>query len=130
MTTTNTIIIGGGQAGLALSHSLTARGRDHLVLERGRIAERWHSERWSSLRLLTPNWMTRLPGWSYDGPDPDGFMAAPEVATFFGRYATSFDAPIHEHTNVQQLDGDGDGFVVTTDQGRFCSDNVVIATGW
>ncbi len=130
MTTTNTIIIGGGQAGLALSHSLTARGRDHLVLERGRIAERWHSERWNSLRLLTPNWMTRLPGWSYDGPDPDGFMAAPEVATFFDRYAMSFDAPILEHTNVQQLDRDGDGFRVTTDQGRFRSDNVVIATGW
>ena len=55
-------------------------GRDHLVLERGRIAERWHSERWDSLRLLTPNWMTRLPGWTYDGPDPDGFMTAAEVA--------------------------------------------------
>ncbi|MGD9704880.1 MAG: NAD(P)-binding domain-containing protein [Acidimicrobiia bacterium] len=130
MTTTNTIIIGGGQAGLALSHCLTARGHDHVVLERGRIAERWHSERWDSLRLLTPNWMTRLPGWSYDGPHLNGFMAAPEVATFFGRYAASFDAPVREHTNVQRVEASGVGFVVTTDDGRFVSDNVVIATGW
>ena len=73
MNTTHTIIIGGGQAGLALSRCLTDRGHDHVVLERGRVAERWHSERWNSLRLLTPNWMTRLPGYAYGGHDPDGF---------------------------------------------------------
>ena len=130
MRTTNTLILGGGQAGLALSRCLTALGCDHLVIERGRIAERWHSERWDSLRLLTPNWMTRLPGWAYDGPDPDGFMTAPEVASFFGRYAASFAAPVHEHTTVQHVTTDADGFVVTTSDGKFRSDNVVIATGW
>ena len=130
MRTTNTLILGGGQAGLALSRCLTDLGCDHLVIERGRIAERWHSERWDSLRLLTPNWMTRLPGWTYDGPDPDGFMTAPEVASFFGRYAASFAAPVHQHTTVQHVTTAADGFVVTTSDGTFRSDNVVIATGW
>ncbi len=72
MRTTNTLILGGGQAGLAMSRWLTELGCDHLVVEQGRIAERWHSQRWNSLRLLTPNWMTRLPGWAYDGPTPTG----------------------------------------------------------
>ncbi len=126
----DTLILGGGQAGLALSHCLTALGLDHLVVERGRIAERWHSERWSSLRLLTPNWMTRLPGWAYDGPEPDGFMTATEVASFFGRYAASFDAPVLEHTTVQRVAPDGDGFAVATDDGPLRAQNVVIATGW
>ena len=80
MHTTDTLIIGAGQAGLAVSRCLTDLGRDHVVLERGRVAERWHSERWDSLRLLTPNWMTRLPGLALRGPDPDGFMTAAEVA--------------------------------------------------
>jgi len=69
------VVIGAGQAGLAISHCLAGRGVPHVVLERGRIAERWRSERWDSLLLLTPNWMTRLPGWSYRGSEPDSFMA-------------------------------------------------------
>ena len=95
---TETLIIGGGQAGLAASRCLSELGREHIVLERGQVAERWRSERWDSLRLLTPNWMTRLPGFSYDGPDPDGFMTAGEAAVIFDRYAASFDgasAPAH-----------------------------------
>ena len=132
MRTTDTVIIGGGQAGLALSHCLTAMGRDHLVLERGRIAERWRSERWDSLRLLTPNWMTRLPGYEYDGPDEDGFMAAAEVVSLFDTYAASFDAPVLEQTTVTRVapGADGSGFVVQTDGGEIRSRNVVIATGW
>jgi putative flavoprotein involved in K+ transport len=129
-TPTNTIILGGGQAGLALSHCLTARGRDHLVIERGRVGERWYSERWDSLRLLTPNWMTRLPGWSYRGLDPDGYMSAPEVAEFFRRYARSFDAPVREHTTIRNVARGDDSFVVTTDDGVFRAHNVVVATGW
>jgi len=128
--TTNTLIIGGGQAGLALSHCLTTLGRDHLVLERGRLAERWRSERWDSLRLLTPNWMTRLPGFAYEGPDQDGFMTAGEVVGFFQNYANSFDAPVREFTSVQRVAPCGDLFVVETDDGPFLSRNVVIATGW
>ncbi len=76
MRRTDTLIIGGGQAGLAMSRCLSDRRIDHVVLERGQVAERWRRERWDSLRLLTPNWMTRLPGFAYAGPDPDGFMHA------------------------------------------------------
>ncbi|HZI43826.1 MAG TPA: NAD(P)-binding domain-containing protein [Ilumatobacter sp.] len=130
MRTTNTMIIGGGQAGLALSHCLTTLGRDHLVLERGRVAERWRSARWDSLRLLTPNWMTRLPGYSYDGPDQDGFMTAGEVVGFFEDYAESFDAPVRDSTAVRRVAPCGDLFVIETDDGPFLARNVVIATGW
>ena len=130
MTTTETIIIGAGQAGLAMSRSLTDRGVDHVVLDRGRVAERWRSERWDSLRLLTPNWMSRLPGWSYDGPDPDGYMTAGEVATFFERYARSGDAPIQEQSAVESLTLDGDGYEVRATSGSWRAPSVVIATGW
>ncbi len=130
MATTHTIIIGAGQAGLAVSRCLTDRGVDHVVLERGRVAERWRSERWDSLRLLTPNWMSRLPGWSYDGPDPDGFMTAGEVATFFERYARSSDAPIEEQAAVESLRFDGEEYAVRAGGGSWRASNVVIATGW
>ena len=119
MTTTETIIIGAGQAGLAMSRSLTDRGVDHVVLDRGRVAERWRTERWDSLRLLTPNWMSRLPGWSYDGPDPDGYMTAGEVATFFERYARSGDAPIQEQSAVESLTLDGDESEVRATSGSW-----------
>ena len=81
MRRTDVVVVGGGQAGLAMSRCLIEAGIDHVVLERGRVAERWRSERWDSLRLLTPNWQTRLPGFHYAGPDPDGYMTAGEVAS-------------------------------------------------
>ena len=77
------------------------------MLERGRVAERWRSERWDSLRLLSPNWMTRLPGWSYRGPDPHGFMTGDEVVSFFEGYARSSAAPVAEQTAVECLAADG-----------------------
>jgi len=129
-TTTGTVVIGAGQAGLAVSRCLTDRGHDHLVLDRGRVAERWQSERWDSLRLLTPNWMTRLPGFRYDGPDTDGFMTAVETARFFQRYAASFDAPVRDQTEVVDVRPDGDRFVVVTSGGVVTARNVVVATGW
>ena len=94
MKRSDTIIIGGGQAGLALSRCLTDEGIDHVVLERGRVAERWRSERWDSLRLLSPKWHMRLPGFRYQGADRDGFMTMPEVISYFERYAQSFSAPV------------------------------------
>jgi putative flavoprotein involved in K+ transport len=130
MHTTNTLIIGAGQAGLALSQRLTEHGCDHVVLDRGQVAERWHSERWDSLRLLSPNWMTRLPGFRYDGDDPEGFMTAPEVASFFRRYAASFEAPVLDHTTVRRVTHDGEHFVVESDRGTQRSHHVVVATGW
>ena len=79
---TTAIIIGAGQSGLAMSRHLTARSIDHVVLERGEVANSWLTERWDSLRLLTPNWQSRLPGYAYAGDDPDGFMTMSEVVRF------------------------------------------------
>jgi putative flavoprotein involved in K+ transport len=125
----DTLVIGAGQAGLAMSRCLTDRGRDHVVLERGRLAERWRHERWSSMRLLTPNWMTRLPGWCYDGHDPDGYMTATEVVGYLERYGRSFGAPVEAETSVVAVESGGDHFLVATDQGTWRADHVVVATG-
>ena len=103
----HTLVVGGGQAGLAMSRCLSDLGADHVVLERGRVAERWRSERWESLRLLTPNWQTRLPGFSYDGPDQDGFMGMAELIRFFERYATLSRAPLQTGTTVVSIEAHG-----------------------
>lgn len=124
-----TLVIGGGQAGLAMSRCLTERGVDHVVLERGRLAERWRSERWDSLRLLTPSWQSRLPGWSYRGPDPDGFMTREEVIGYLEDYARSFAPPVETGVAVQSVERDGDRFRVATSGGTWSASNVVVATG-
>jgi putative flavoprotein involved in K+ transport len=123
------VVIGAGQAGLAMSRCLTDRGVDHIVLERGRVAERWRSERWDSLRLLTPNWQSRLPGFSYDGRDPDGYMTVPQVVDYFDRYATSFRAPVESGADVRAVTRDGHSIHVETTRGRWSAGAVVIATG-
>jgi putative flavoprotein involved in K+ transport len=129
MRRTRVIIVGGGQAGLAMSRCLTDRSIDHVVLERGDIAERWRSERWESLRLLTPNWQTRLPGFSYDGNDPHGYMSAADVAHFLSRYAQSFAAPLEVHTPVRRVEPHAAGFRVVTDRTDWHAEAVVVATG-
>ena len=133
MISIDTVIVGAGHAGLAVSRLLSDVGRDHIVLDRGRVAERWRTERWDSLRLLTPNWMTRLPGWSYAGPDPDGYLSSAELARYLERYAASFHAPIVPDTTVLEISatrGPGCGrFRVVTDGGTWHAHNVVIATG-
>lgn len=127
---TDTLIIGAGQAGLALSHRLTEAGHEHLLLERGRVAERWRSERPDSFRLLTPNWMTRLPGFRYRGPDPDGFMDRDGIVDFFAAYADSFGPAVHTGVTVTSVDRAWDGtWEVTTDQGVYVAHDVVVATG-
>ena len=126
---TSVVVIGAGQAGLAVSNLLTAASVDHVVLDRGRVAESWRSRRWDSLRLLTPNWMTRLPDWSYHGPDPAGFMTAASVATLLDDYAESFNAPVVSDTEVLSVRGCGDGFVVVTTAATWHAASVVIATG-
>src|SRR4029453_8870174 len=88
-----TAIVGGGQAGLAMSHHLSRLGRPHVILERGRVGERWRSERWDSLMFQFPNWSLRLPGQAYDGGDPDGFATRDEVMAFIGRYRGAIRAP-------------------------------------
>jgi putative flavoprotein involved in K+ transport len=129
MKRTETIIIGGGQAGLAMSRCLTDEGIDHIVLERGRVAERWRSERWDSLRLLSPKWHTRLPGFGYQGADRDGFMTMPELISYFERYARSFSAPVQDETTVLGVERADGGYLVRTDQGDWEAPNVVVATG-
>jgi putative flavoprotein involved in K+ transport len=124
------LIIGAGQAGLALSRCLTDRSIRHVLLERGRVGERWRSERWDSLRLLTPNWQNRLPGFDYDGPDPDGYMTMSEVAGHLERYAASFGAPVQTGTAVQSVARDADSFVVTAANATWRAEAVVIATGY
>ncbi|TDH59112.1 pyridine nucleotide-disulfide oxidoreductase [Dankookia rubra] len=124
------VVIGAGQAGLAISHCLAGRGVPHVVLERGRIAERWRSERWDSLRLLTPNWMTRLPGWSYRGAEPDGFMASGDFAGYLDAYAGATDAPVECGVTVQAVRFGRRGYRVETNRGTWEAAAVVIATGY
>ena len=88
---TTAVVIGAGQAGLAMSWWLAARSIDHVVLERGEVANTWRTERWDSLTLLTPNWQSRLPGYRYGGDDPDGFRTMPETIAFISRYARVID---------------------------------------
>ena len=130
MTRTTTIIIGAGQAGLAMSRCLSERDVEHVVLERGKVAQRWRSQSWDSLRLLTPNWMTRLPGFQYDGHDRDGFMSVPELIAFFERYAVSSAAPLLTDTAVQSVERSGNGFRVVTSRGVWSASSVVVATGY
>jgi putative flavoprotein involved in K+ transport len=127
---TTTIIIGGGQAGLAMSHCLSELGLEHVVLERGKVAQRWRSQSWDSLRLLTPNWMTRLPGFQYDGHDRDGFMSVPELVALLERYAVSSRAPVVTETAVQGVERSGNGFRVVTNRGVWSASSVVVATGY
>lgn len=123
------VIIGGGQAGLAMSRCLTERSIPHVVLERGDVANSWRTERWDSLRLLTPNWMTRLPGGSYAGPDPDGYMTATEVAMFLDDYRRSIEAPVIGNTVVESVEPLDGGFCVVAAEAEWRCRGVVVATG-
>jgi putative flavoprotein involved in K+ transport len=125
----DTIVIGAGHAGLATSRCLTDAGREHLVLDRGRLAESWRSARWDSLHLLTPNWMSRLPGWSYRGEDPDGYMPATELVGYLAGYARSFGAPIQSWTAVTDVRRATGGYQVTTTDDAWLARNVVVAAG-
>ncbi len=123
-------VVGGGQAGLAMSWCLRRRGIAHVVLERTTIAHEWSDARWDSFCLVTPNWQCQLPGWPYRGDDPDGFMVRDEIAAYVRGYAASFDPPVLEHTAVNGLAAGPDGrFVLTTPAGTLSADHVVLATG-
>src|SRR5690242_9555829 len=122
------VIIGGGQAGLAMSRNLTAEGIDHVVLERGRIGERWHSERWRSLHLLTTSAMSALPGLPHEG-DPDAFMPASSFASYLSSYAQKIAAPVLTGVDVTRVEPGARGFRISTDAGEWQSRAAVIATG-
>lgn len=126
--TANIVIVGAGQAGLALSHELAAVAVDHTVLERGRVGETWRG-RWNSFCLVIPNWTVRLPGYPYGG-DPDGFMPRDEIVAHLQGYARSFEAPVREDVNVTALEhADSGGFLVRTSSGEIRAHQVVLAAG-
>jgi putative flavoprotein involved in K+ transport len=126
---TDVVIVGAGQAGLSMSKLLCDTGIDHVVLERATVCHDWSDRRWESFCLVTPNAQCRLPGWSYAGDDPEGFMLRDEVVAFLRGFVASFDPPVREHTAVTRVARDDNGFVVETDQGSWTCGQVVIATG-
>lgn len=124
------VVIGGGQAGLAVSYYLRRNGIDHLVLERDRIAHEWRERRWDSFCLVTPNWQCQLPGFPYQGDDPDGFMVREEIVRYLEDFAGSFDPPLAEGVAATGLTRDPDGtFTISTTRAEFTASQVVIATG-
>jgi putative flavoprotein involved in K+ transport len=124
-----TVVIGAGQAGLAVSHELERRDVDHVVLERGRVGQRWRT-RWDSFCLVTPNWTVRLPGARYDGDDPDGYMARDEIVAHLDRWAERLPAPVHDGVEVQSLGREpGGGFRLATSDGELRARSVVVCTG-
>ncbi|NNF78448.1 MAG: NAD(P)-binding domain-containing protein [Rhizobiales bacterium] len=129
MKRTTTVIIGAGQSGLAFSEHLTAHSVDHVLLERGEVANSWLTQRWDSLRLLTPNWQTRMPGMAYSGNDPDGYMTAADLAGFMRGYAAHTSAPVHGNTQVRLVSPFADGYKVETTQGDWFCKSVVVASG-
>src|SRR5215216_764510 len=122
----DSIVLGAGHAGLAMSRCLSERSIEHVVLERGEVANSWKMERWDSLRLLTPNWQSRLPGYRYEGDDLDGFMTMPEVINFIGRYSRLFSAPVLTNTTVRSVRRVEGGYVVATDQAEWRCRTVVV----
>lgn len=139
------VVVGGGQAGLAVSDRLSARGVRHLVLERDRVGVAWHEQRWDSFCLVTPNWQCRLPGFPYPGSDPDGFMLRDEIVAYVEAYAEAIAPPLYEGVAVQRVvprmrgDGSGSGggagvagvggFRIETSHGAIGADHVVLAVG-
>lgn len=128
---TDTLVVGAGQAGVAMSEHLSNNDIPHLVLERHRIAERWRSERWDSLVANGPAWHDRFPGMEFADTGPDGFPSKEEVAAYFTAYADSFNAPIRTGVDVTEVtrNADGPGFRVQTSDGVIEANNVVAATG-
>jgi len=123
------VVIGAGHAGLAASQFLSDRSIDHVVLERGEVANSWRRERWDSLRLLTPNWQCRVPGLRYEGPDPDGYMTMAEITEFIDRFAKVSGAPVRTSTSVTAVRRAGDDYEIRTSDGEVRCRTVVIASG-
>jgi len=126
----DTVIVGGGQAGLAISYYLTQEGREHVALERApAAANAWRNQRWDSFTLVTSNFQVRMPGAEYSGNDPYGFMSLAEVVEYFDNYIERFRLPVLCGVEVFSVEKVGDRFVVRTSEKNYETKNVVIATG-
>lgn len=123
------VVVGGGHSGLAMSKRLSDRAVEHVVLERGDVANSWRTQRWNSFTLLTPNWQTQLPDQVYDGDDPDGFMNRDEIVRFIEAYADAVAAPVISGTTVTAVRPADDGYDVVTAQGTWRCRCVVLASG-
>ncbi|WP_426391319.1 MSMEG_0569 family flavin-dependent oxidoreductase [Variovorax sp. R-27] len=125
------VIVGGGQAGLSLSHCLQQRGIDHLVIEKRSLVHTWRTQRWDSFCLVTPNWQCQLPGWGYIGSDPHGFMVKDQINEWLAGFVEHVKAPAIEGVTVERVsrDGERERFRVQTDAGLYTADQVVVASG-
>ena len=125
------VIVGGGQAGLSLSHCLQQRGIDHLVIEKRSLVHTWRTQRWDSFCLVTPNWQCQLPGWGYIGSDPHGFMVKDQINEWLAGFVEHVKAPAIEGVTVERVsrDGERERFSVQTDAGLYTGDQVVVASG-
>jgi putative flavoprotein involved in K+ transport len=112
-----------------VSRVLAERSVEHVVLERGEVANSWRRERWDSFRLLTPNWQSRLPGYRYQGTDPDGFMTGPEIVEFIAGFAAESAAPVRTDTEVTSVRQVGQGYHIVTSRGELRCESLVIASG-
>jgi len=122
------VVIGGGQAGLAMSYQLTQSGIEHVVLEKNQIAHSWKTQRWDAFCLVTPNWQCQLPGYPYQGSDPKGFMLRDEIVGYVEGYARHISAPVKEGVAVTRLKSNaGGGFALETSAGNISADTVVLA---
>ncbi|RSV87621.1 MSMEG_0569 family flavin-dependent oxidoreductase [Klebsiella aerogenes] len=123
------IVIGGGQAGLSISYCLKQERVDHLILERHQLAWAWREQRWDNFCLVTPNWQCKLPGFAYDGNDPDGFMVKHQIVEYIERYAAHFNPPLREGVTVNRVSKQNTGFLLQTSEGEYYADQVVVAVG-
>ncbi|HEY5198677.1 MAG TPA: MSMEG_0569 family flavin-dependent oxidoreductase [Solirubrobacteraceae bacterium] len=123
------VVVGGGQAGLAVSWCLREQGIDHVVVERNRVGHAWREERWDAFCLVTPNWQCQLPGHPYPGTDTDGFMVREEILAYLDRYVDMLAPPLYEGVRVTEVAAEGDGFRVSTSHGTLTADRVVLAVG-
>jgi putative flavoprotein involved in K+ transport len=125
----DTVVIGGGQAGLAVGYYLTQQNREYIIIEKCRVGEAWRSAKWDSFSLVSPNWTVRLPGFAYEGNDPDGFLTRNEVVRYLEDYVRLFNPPVRTGVEVTCIQGDEGGFAIETNAGKFQAANVVVATG-
>src|ERR1700692_1781948 len=127
----NVVIIGGGQSGLSMSYLLKEKGVDHVIFEKKKIADSWRSFRWDTFCLVTPNWQCNLPGYSYSGNDPYGFMVKDEIVEFLEGYASSFNPPVIEGVEVLEVSknkGD-EWFAINSTNGAYFAKQVVVCIG-